>query len=162
MLYITQNMDGISYAELMRVYEESNRKHGEEMYSRFTRPEKILLAEQDLYSYLRSMLNAGGWLAVWEVSGCYQSALRLEPYADGLLVTALETAPETRNKGYANALLHAVVQYFPRVKIYAHIHSDNIISLHVHEKNGFVKVQDFAEFLDGSVSTEADTYMLTP
>lgn len=162
MLYITQNIDGISYAELMRVYEESNRKHGEEMYSRFTRPEKILLAEQDLYSYLRSVLNAGGWLAVWKVSGCYKSALRLEPYADGLLVTALETAPETRNKGYANALLHAVVQYFSRVKIYAHIYSDNIISLHVHEKNGFVKVQDFAEFLDGSVSTEADTYMLTP
>lgn len=162
MLYITQNMDEICYAELMRVYEESNRKYGEKMYSRFTCPEQILLAEQDLYSYLRSVLNAGGWLAIWEASGCYQSVLRLEPYADGLLITALETALETRNKGHANELLHAVVQYFPQVKIYTHIYADNKISLHLHEKNGFVQVQDYAEFLDGSVSTDAYTYRLTP
>lgn len=160
MLLITQDLEYICYSELMRVYEQSNIKHGASKYSRFSSAEQLLSAEQDLYDYLKFVLVSGGWFAAWITSDGYKSALRLEPFKDGYLITALETAQDDRGRGYADALLHNVVSKFSTVKVYAHIYSNNQISIHLHVKNGFVRIKNYAEFIDGSVTTDAYTYML--
>lgn len=160
MLLITQKMEQIRYAELMRVYAETNREYGKQVYPKSSEAERLLFAEQDLYDYLRFVLMSGGWFAAWKTSDGYQSALRLEPYKDGLLITALETAPEVRLMGYADALLSGIRQNFASSVIYAHIFNDNKISVHLHEKNGFVRIENCAEFIDGTVSYDACTYRL--
>lgn len=160
MLLLTQRTEDICYSELMRVYEESNIEIGKQKYRNRTANEQILLAEQDLYSYLCFVLDNCGWFAAWTSNGRYQAALRLETYSDGFLICALETAPEARGRGHATTLLRTVIEAMPAIKIYAHIYVDNKISIHIHEKLGFVKVSDSAEFLDGTVSFQAKTYML--
>jgi len=71
-------------------------------------------------------------------SGRYVSALRLEPYRDGLLLEALETAPEQRRKGFAAALIRAVQCFLEgKTKLYSHVDKRNLSSLKVHEKCGF-------------------------
>lgn len=160
MLLITQEIIAINYSQLMHVYEESIQLNGRKTYPRSSPVKQVFFSEQDLYSYLRFALGSGCWLAVWVESGCYQSAVRLEPYKDGLLVTALETARNVRNKGYAQTLMNAVLQNFSAVKIYAHIYADNKISIHLHEKLGFKQIKKTAEFLDGTVTSDAYTFMI--
>lgn len=162
MLLITQRIEDISYAQLMCVYEETNRKHGALRYSRSTPVEQLIFAEQDLYSYLRQALEEGAWFSAWVEEGNFMSALRLEPYHDGFLITALESAPTHRRKGYANALLQAVAGTFETEKIYSHVFADNAISIRLHEKNAFVRVMDSAVLLDGTLTCDAYTYMYKP
>lgn len=65
------------------------------------------LAEEDFREYLSQVFFAaeGAAYFILEEAGRYVSALRLEPYEDGLLLEALETAPEERRKGYAAHLI---------------------------------------------------------
>ena len=86
----------------------------------------------------------------------YFSALRLEPYEDGLLLEALETAPAHRRKGYAEKLIRAVQAEFLQ-KIYSHVSKKNTASLAVHQKCGFRQVLDYAKYIDGSVVRSAVT-----
>lgn len=90
-------------------------------------------------------------------AGEYISALRLEPYKDGLLLEALETAPRHRRKGYGYQLLKAVLNAFPDRKIYSHVSKRNVPSLAIHEKCGFRKISDAAAYIDGSVNERAVT-----
>lgn len=162
MLFITQHIEEISYSQLMYVYEETNRKYGESRYAAFTPAEQLFYAEQDLYSYLQQALKAGGWFAAWVETGKYMSALRLEPYEGGWLITALETVAAHRRKGYANALLQAVTCLFEKETIYSHVFCNHRISMRLHEKNGFVQVKDHAVLLDGTLAGNAYTYMFQP
>ena len=118
-----------------------------------------LQAEMDLYAYLRDVFFRipGAVCCVWEENGVSVSALRLEPYRDGLLLTALETRPDARRKGYARNLIRQVLQQVD-VPVYSHISRRNAASIAVHEKCGFEKITNFAVYLDGSVSRSADTY----
>lgn len=121
---------------------------------------------REFYDYLVDVFFRvpGAVYAVWEMEGEYISALRAEPYLDGFLIEALETACCHRNKGYAKALLYAflkseqVKQCYP---IYAHVHKKNEASLKTHMGCGFVRVLDHAEFIDGSVYQHSCTLKRT-
>lgn len=158
MLYIATKMQELNFSQLMAVYEEGNRENGERLFSQFSTEEQIFLVEQSVYQYLKEYFFAqkGAVCAVWIANECYVSALRLEPYEDGLLLEALETAPTQRRKGYAEKLIRAVVEQFPQ-KIYSHVSKKNTASLMVHQKCGFVQVLDYAKYIDGSVARNAVT-----
>ena len=66
-----------------------------------------LLAETDFLTYLRETFFRinGAFYCVWVIDGHYVSAVRFEPYKDGLLLESLETKPSERRKGYAQALV---------------------------------------------------------
>ena len=143
MLHMARSLGELNFSQLMEVYIEGTRG--------------LLQAEQDFYQYLREVffVTPGAVYAIWQENGRYVSALRLEPYKDGLLLAALETAPEHRRKGYAEALIHSILP--GRGKVYSHVHKRNKPSLRIHEKCGFQRVSETAAYLDGSVNDRCCT-----
>ena len=104
----------------------------------------------------------GAVYAVWEVDGNYVSALRLEPYWDGLLLEALETRPEERKKGYAVTRIRAVQDWLRKqggFKVYSHVSKRNTPSLKTHEQCGFCRFMEHTVWLDGSVNSNAYTML---
>ena len=164
MLVVIGSMRELRFGELMQVYGESNLEKGRRCWLYETEDRQLALAEQDLYDYLRQCIFAvpDAALCVWQESGHYVSALRLEPWKDGLLLTGLETAPERRGKGYARALIRAVQGYLVQQgkgKLYSHINKSNTASICVHEKCGFRRIYDYAAYVDGSVDRASKTYL---
>lgn len=158
MLYVAHRLNQLSFSQLMAVYEEGNRKNGAELSPKLSENEQILRAESAFYQYLSESFfrTPGAFCAIWMEKNRYVSALRLEPYQDGLLLEALETAPDCRGHGYATALLQAVLERCPE-KVYSHVGKCNEASLAVHEKCGFHIVLDHAVYVDGSVARNAWT-----
>ena len=161
MLRMFTSFRELDFSELMEVYEESNRVNGAENWPRESEGMQILLAEQDFRQYLREVFftTPGAVLGAWMESGRYVSAMRLEPYRDGMLLEALETAPDSRGKGYAQSLIRDFVSRYPG-KIYSHIHKQNTPSIRVHLKCGFRKIADNAVYVDGSFTHKSATYLL--
>lgn len=156
MLFVARRLRDLHFGKLMEVYIEGNRKKADA----FSDPaEGLLQAEQDFYQYLQQVFFAaeGAFYAVWVENGTYCSALRLEPYQDGLLLEALETAPELRRRGYSTKLIQAVQQLPECDVIYSHVSKSNIPSLGVHQLCGFEKMLDYAAYLDGSANRNAVT-----
>ena len=158
MLYLAKKYIDLSFSKLMEVYEEGNRENGAEFWPDASANVQLLRAEQEFGDYLRRDFFGvrGAYYALWVENGEYMSALRLEPYQDGMLLEALETRPDCRQKGYATRLLQAVLE-LERRKIYSHVSRKNKASLHTHEKCGFQKILDHAVYIDGSVSANAVT-----
>lgn len=158
MLILAKKLHQLNFEKLMQVYAESNRENAELMYPDFSAQQGILQAEQSFWEYLAGSFFpvTGAVYAIWAEGECYMSALRLEPYEDGLLLEALETAPEYRRKGYAEKLIREVQVQFPQ-RIYSHVSKKNTPSLMVHQKCGFVQVLDYAKYIDGSVVRNAVT-----
>ena len=152
MLIIATSLRDLRFSELMQVYEQSNleaaaeRKNLPSMFA-------LQLAEQDFRQYLQEVFfkTPNARCFVWEENNRYVSALRLEPYKDGLLLEALETAPAFRRQGYAATLIRAVQQYLGSVKIYSHVNKRNTVSLKTHEKCGFFQISDCAVYINGNM-----------
>ena len=159
MLIIAKKMNDFSFGKLMEVYEEGNLENARDLWPEESTARQLALAEADFYQYLREVFfrTAGAVYLIWEEKGCYISALRLEPYQDGLLLEALETAPQRRTKGYASRLLVAALEYAGDQKIYSHVHKRNVPSLRTHETCGFRKIRDDAVYADGSVDSRSIT-----
>lgn len=162
MLYIARQLRQLSFEQLMEVYREGNLENGRILAPFDSQARQLQLAEQDFYSYLAETFFPvrGAMYAVWEVEGKYVSALRLEPYRDGLLLEALETAPGEREKGYAAALVQAVQRMLAEQsvrRIYSHVSKKNLPSLRTHKRCGFRILSDTAAYLDGSVDSRAYT-----
>lgn len=155
MLKIIRSLKELDFYRLMQVYEEGNRENGAERYSDLPGSQQLIQAEQDFYAYLREFFAAPQVLyAVWEADGRYAAALRLEPYQDGLLLEALETAPDLRRKGYAVSLIKAVLPVLEAQgykAVYSHVHKKNKASLAVHAACGFQRILEHAVYIDGSV-----------
>ena len=147
----------------MEVYEESNRETGAQRWPRLSENEQILGAEEDFRYFLKDYFFKieGAYYALWEESGRYCSALRLEPYEDGFLLAGLETKKDCRGKGFAAKLMQAVLQLETK-PVYSHVSRKNIASLRTHEKCGFRKISDCARYIDGSVSSNAVTLYKEP
>ena len=161
MLRVCKKLSDLKFGQLMAVYEEGNRENGQELYPDLPQPQQMMLAEQEFYSYLRDVFfrTIDACYCLWVVDGRYVSALRLEPYRDGLLLEALETMPDKRGKGYAASLICAV-QQFPDLagrKIYSHVGKRNEISLKTHRSCGFEITSDRAVYIDGSVNDRCYT-----
>ncbi len=150
MLKIVRNLRDLPFSAIMEVYLEGNQKKGD-----------LLTAEQDFYQYLKEgfFTQPEDCCCLWQVQGKPVSALRLQSYQDGLLLEALETAPEHRRKGYAESLVRAVLAAFPDRKIYVHIEKRNKASALLHEKCGFSRILEHAVYADGSVTSRAATYV---
>ena len=160
MLVIAKSLGALNFGQLMAVYEQSNRENGAEFWPDLSEGQQILRVEQDFYQYLRECFftTEGAVYALWSPAGEYVSALRLEPYQDGLLLEALETAPGQRRKGYAADLITAVLQMVGETKVYSHVSKRNTASLRTHEKCGFHRVLEHAVYADGSVLTTSCTF----
>lgn len=159
MLKFYTRLSQLRFGELMEVYVEGNRENGAELYPHLLLEQQLQHAEQDFYGYLHDIFfpAEGAVYAVWEVGGKYISALRLEPYRDGLLLAALETKPSERERGYAKALVRQVLREKRGTVIYSHVSHKNIPSLRVHQACGFEKISDTAVYLDGSVNSRCMT-----
>jgi len=145
---------------VMAVYADANRENGRESWPKEPEMRQIQLAEEDFYRYLSQVFfkTPGAIYAVWEENGRYVSALRLESYRDGLLLEALETAPEQPRKGFAAALIRAVQDFLEgKTKLYSHVDKRNLPSLKAHETCGFRRIADFAVYVDGSVNQKVYT-----
>lgn len=154
-----RSVQELDFRRLMSVYEEGNLENAADRYPHLPQLQGLMQAEQDFYQYLREIFfpTEGAVYAVWEEAGAYVSALRLEPYRDGLLLSALETAPAYRRQGYAKKLVTAVLDQLPDKSIYSHVSKRNTPSLRTHISCGFQKISDHATYLDGSVLTSSYT-----
>ena len=159
MLILAYSQRDFSFSKLMEVYIEGNMENAEEFYPDLPEGQKLMQAEQDFYQYLNEVFfkTSGAVYAIWEERGAYVSALRLEPYHDGFLLEALETAPPSRRQGYAEKLIRAVQEQFPNQRIYSHVSKKNAASLRVHEKCGCRRISEHAAYIDGSVNQRACT-----
>lgn len=161
MLKVIRSTRQLNFGQLMRVHEQSNQEKGALDHPHLTQQEQLIAAEQDLYAYLNeSFFAEKGFYCAWEVDGNYASVLRMEPYKDALLLTALETLPELRNMGYGRALLSAVLEHLKEqgdFVVFSHIHKNNKASLAVHYASGFKRFLDYAVLLDGSVTRKMVT-----
>lgn len=153
MLHIAKSLRELDFSRLMEIYIEGNREKAAEGLT-------LLEAEQDFYQYLRGVFFRvpGACYFVWVEDGAYVSALRLEPYREGWLLEALETAPDRRRMGYGRRLVESVLVLPEYPRIYSHIHRDNLPSLGLHEACGFRKVLDYGVYIDGSVNRHTVTY----
>ena len=117
--------------------------------------------ERAVYEFfLDFFTQKDAFCAAWvtEVGLC--SVLRIQSYLDGVLLTGVETAPQQRGRGYAYALMCAVLEKLRQRgvrKVYSHVDRKNAPSMKLHEKCGFYKLRDTARLLDGSVTTQMDT-----
>ena len=165
MLRIAHSLRELPFPALMAVYREENQILGKRRWPWETPQRQLALAEEDFRDYLQSIFfpQEGALYALWEQDGMLLSALRLEPYRDGLLLEALATAPRERRKGYASALIQAVSQGLSsrgRVRLYAHVARNNTASLRTHARCGFRKIRDSAVYIDGSADSRCVTLLL--
>ena len=163
MLILAHSLRELRFGELMEVYAQSNEQTAAQ-WSDLPGGYALTLAEQDFRQYLREVFfpTAGALCAVWEEEGSYVCALRLEPYRDGLLLAALETAADQRCRGYAVTLVTEVQRYLAQqraVKLYSHIAKRNTASRKVHEQCGFRIISDHAVYINGSVDHRCDTWL---
>ena len=151
MLRFYDKLSDLCFGELMCVYEEGNCEKANDQYAHMDKNAALLQAEQDFYAYLEEIFfrTPNARYAVWEEGGRYISALRLEPFEDGLLLEALETRPEYRNKGYAKKLILSVLPYIC-VPLYSHVNKHYEPSLRTHVSCGFVLVSENAKLIDGT------------
>lgn len=160
MVRIVKSVRELNFSGLMAVYAQTNRETAEERWPEESEYRGLLLAESEFYDYLTQVFfrTPGARYAVWEEGGRYVSALRLEPYRDGLLLAALETAPEFRCRGYAEQLIRAVLETVSETAVYAHVDKANTPSRRTHEACGFEKILDYGVYADGSVFRSSVTY----
>lgn len=152
MLRIAGKFSELDFDKLMTIYEETNRRDAAQRHPQESEYRSLAMAESDFRQYLMETFfrTKGAYYAIWEHDGTWVSALRMEPYRDGVLLTALETAPEYRGRGFGRSLVTAVLAQC-EVPVYSHVEKKNAASLHVHKKCGFQVILDYAVYLDGSV-----------
>ena len=160
MLLLCTQFSELDFEQLMAVYEQSNLENGSISFPDDSPRQQMMKAEQEFGDYLRRDFFSvkGAYYCIWAVNGVYLSALRLEPYLDGILLCALETKPSARRKGHATALLKAALDEVD-LPVYSHIRKDNRASVAAHRACGFHLHHEGARFLDGSVSSNSDTYI---
>ncbi len=161
MLKIVKCLKELPFADLMEVYKEGNEENGQALYPYLSKAQQLLQVEQDFYQYLKEgfFTQPEDCYCLWRADGSIVAALRLQSYGDGLLLEALETAPQFRRRGYAKVLVEGVLQQISYPRIYVHISKKNWASIALHESCGFRKIKDLAVYADGSVTHSASTYL---
>lgn len=147
--------------KLMALYQEGNRENAEYFYPELSPEQGLLRAREDFCRYLREdfFRVPGGVYCIWEEAGVWISALRLEPWEDGLLLEALETHPDFRKQGYAKKLVQAMQRELTGKRIYSHVSKKNKASLAVHGACGFTVFRDSARMVDGTVTAGSFTLL---
>ena len=153
MLLIVERISGLNMDALKRIYVQTMDRMDTDRSGSFGADSS---ADQCFMENLRLFFQIrNAKLYIWEDSGIPVAALRCEPYGDGVLISNLETIPEMRGRGYAKALLSAVIRDLRNwrvYKVYSHVGKRNKPSLSVHNFCGFQICSDYAKLLDGTVS----------
>ncbi len=161
MLKIARCVRDLDFDRLMDVYTQSNQLAAKRLYPHCTEYEQKMRLQEFFYSSLLAFFReSGAFYALWVQQGNYASALRVESFQDGVIITGLETAPRLRGQGFATALLQAVLGSLGESGIstvYSHVDKKNRASLAVHKKCGFRVISDYAKLLDGTVTYELCT-----
>lgn len=162
MVLFADSMRKLNFRKLMEVYVEGNQENSAQLWPDETPDRQAAMAEDDFFDYLKNVFfrRQGAWYAIWEDNGSYLSALRLEPFLDGLLLEALETKPTERKRGCAVKLIRSVQERLCEqgsIKVYSHVSKWNTASLRTHAKCGFEIIYDYAAYIDGSVNRRAYT-----
>lgn len=162
MVTFHRNRTDCKISELLSVYEQSIETDRRLRYLHFDENIGFQTAAQDFYQYLSQIFfrTSGAVLAAYSDCGKYVSALRLEPYKDGYLLSGLETAPEHRRKGFARRLVTEVIVHCCEAgisRLYSHIHKQNIPSKDLHISVGFSVIRKDAVLLDGTFSDQYET-----
>lgn len=164
MFQVFDTLKQVDFRQLCNLYSDELLKAGKERYYHLSDNRKLLEAEQDFYHFLTEFFkDADAFYGVWSVNGVYRAALRIEPYQDGVLLSGLQTAPDSRRKGYAASLMKETLTYLSDKgvnTVYSHIHKKNTASVNAHIKCGFKKILDLAVFIDGSVDHRSGTYQI--
>lgn len=150
-LRILQSMAQVDFSELFRVYGESLLCHARRDYPHMD-PDVAMEREQQAFlDDCRCFFRDRGRYYVLVSAGRYLSIACAEDYEDGSLISALETAPDCRRKGYGRKLLAAVTAG-EQGRLYSHVAKTNKASLCLHEACGFHILKDSARLIDGTVS----------
>lgn len=159
MLLLVHSMKKLDFSALMTVYVEGNLENAQDLWPDESVGRQLQLAEEAFADYLRYEFFPvpGAIYCIWQENGCYCSALRLEPYRDGWLLEALETAPEYRRQGFALKLVQNVLRLPGYAVVYSHVHKKNTRSLALHKKCGFSIISRQATYIDGSINDRAFT-----
>ena len=163
MLRVITSFGLLPFEAMMKVYEKTNREQGNLEWPWESADRQLALAEEAMYDYLQDCFfkTPGAAYCLWLEQDRPVSALRWEPYRDGVLLTALETAPAETGKGYATKLLTQALEVLRAKdirKVYVHSHRGNTPSKIVHQRCGFLKASQGARLLDGSYRPDFDTY----
>ncbi len=163
MINYYHRMKDLDFDKLMDVYQETLIESATDLYAKLDHKEALLQARQDFYQYLQQIFfpTDGAFYVIYSVEANYYSAVRFEPYKDGLLLEAVETAPLHRRKGYARMLIQEAflhIQESGVKKVYSHVSKNNIASIRLHTDCGFVKISDSAVYIDGDVSNRSFTF----
>ncbi len=164
MLQEIQSLNKLPIAQLLPIYLPDNSQEGKKRWPDESTVRQLALAEDSFRDYLRWCFfkTPGARYFLWTLDSVPVSALRCEPYRDGVLLSALATDPNRMNNGYATLLVEQVIAALADrgvCKIYAHIHRRNQASIRVHQKTGFIKLREGAVLLDGSYHNHYDTYL---
>lgn len=148
MLKILYNIQNLAFEPIRYIYSET--------IERIAEQDGITAAECAVYDDISLFLSEKDTVCfLWESDGHCVSCVRCERYADGLLLTCLETAPQDRRKGYATMLIAEILTRLSKqdaLPVYVHIHNKNRASFSLHKRLGFHIVSDFAKLVDGTIS----------
>lgn len=111
---------------------------------------------ENVYDYFS--MGIGGY-AVMQVGEDYVSVARYEPYAEGFLISCLQTEEGFRRRGYAECLIRGVREELSK-PLYSHVEKRNHASIQLHNKCGFRLLSDTARLLDGTVTSRYVTLFL--
>ena len=153
MIRIHWDSSALPYGAVMEIYQDELRCRAQKAYTDVSPTEALFEAEQDFYSYLSQDFFSvkGAFLVILGDA----SALRMEPYMDGYLLTGLCTAPAHRRKGLANMLLRHAISVLPEnCPIYSHVEKSNEASVAFHKAFGFMTISDHAQLIDGTHASD--------
>lgn len=150
-IVVLRSMAQVDFSLLMQVYEESVLRQAQKDFPDASLAEAVKREEENIREDCRCCFADGGRYYVLLSDGEYVSILCTEPYGDGILISALETAPHCRRKGYSRKLLLAVKEA-EKGKLYSHVAKNNAASFALHKACGFSVLKDSARLIDGTVS----------
>ena len=164
MLITIRRFEDFNFPALMALYREGNEENGAIFYPLEPLQTQLALAEQAFRTYLANdfFSKENVRYCIWHEGETYLSALRLEPFRDGLLLEALETHPDHRRKGYAKQLIRSVFSQLPTgTRIYSYVDKENVPSLAAHFACGFSILLDHAVQPDGEFCIHEYTLSVT-
>ena len=152
MLLAIKHILDVDISALAFVYDQTIKANGKDRrFSANTHEDQQVFID-DLRDFLKIPDSN---LFVWVADDRYVSAVRLEPFQDGVLISYLETAPTERGKGYGRTLVKESIDCLVGQgiqRIYSHVGKKNKPSLRIHLDNGFQIHEEYAKLLDGTVS----------
>lgn len=155
MLRIAEHLEELRFDELAELYhydlevedvDDRDLEPGEEWLACIKAEFGVYLSAR-FFSRSERLNNVRSFYALWEVEGKYVSAVRVHVYEQGLLLQALQTREDARGKGYAAALLEAVLAYLAQrghFKVYAHVRDWKTQVTKLLEAHGFRRILDYA------------------